>query len=123
MKYRCNCGNCGYSDVFEVDVKPRFCPQCGDGGIAVAAEKTKARITAEDRMIEMDELRPRLEAAWNEYWDLRVAYEDRLQFLVTYKRRGIVSDEELAEYRVNDLDRRRDLNAALKEYRARKGEV
>lgn len=122
MKCRCNCGNCGYMAKITVDVVPAFCPQCGSNGIFVDIEKPKSRVTAESKMVELDELRPRLESAWNEYWGLRVAYEDLLQFLVVYKRRGIVSEEELSQYRVNDLCRKQDLNAAIKEYRAKKWE-
>ncbi len=121
MKVICNCAGCGYHARISVDREPRFCPQCGSAEMVVTKETPKSRITAEAKMAELDVLRPRLEAAWDEYSALRSEYEDLMQFLVVYKRRGIVSDEEWTRYRI---DWKTKLNEELKKYRDRKrGEV
>ena len=121
MKVVCNCAGCGYRAKIAVDVEPRYCPQCGSADMIVTVVKSKSRITAEEKMAELDTLRPRLEAAWDEYYALRTAYEDLMQFLVVYKRRGIVSDDEWRRYRI---DWKSELNGELKKYRAgKRGEV
>lgn len=103
--------------MITVDMPPRYCPQCGSDAVIVEIVKSKSRVTAEMKMAELDDLRPQLEAAWNAYYELRTAYEDRMQFLVVYKRRGIVSESEWLRYRI---DWKSELNDELKKYRAGK---
>ena len=105
---------------------PKFCPNCGHE-VTVRQKiqkKSKGRITAEKKMAELEEIRPRLEAAWDAYFAVRVAYEDRLQFLAVYHKRELVSDEEYEKYRIrsNGNSFKKEINDAVKAYRAAKRE-
>lgn len=73
-------------------------------------------------MAELDEIRPRLEATWSAYFAVRVEYEDSLQFLAQYHKRKIVTDDEYAKYRIRNIDSKKELNDALKEYRKNRRE-
>lgn len=119
MRYRIFCPNCGDKSLVELGEKPGFCMFCGSP-IEVEEIKTKARIAAEAKMAEMDEILPQLVAARDAYFKIRVEYEDRLQFLAQYRKRGHVEGEEYERYRMKAQDFERNLNRALKEYRNNK---
>lgn len=59
MKYIIDCRACGGYEV-DMDDRPCFCPKCASASICVAPVKTKARLTAERKMFELDEIKPRL---------------------------------------------------------------
>ena len=123
MKYMVNCTGCGSSYEVDMSFRPGFCVKCGCGDerVAVAPVKNKARLRAEDAMMHLDEIGPKMEAAREAYLALMVEYEDELQLLRQYKKREIVSEEEVNEYAVRGY-KRISLNDALKEYRAKKRE-
>jgi hypothetical protein len=52
-----------------------------------------------------------------------VEYEDEIQSLTQYRVRGIVSDEEYHSRQIKSKGKRKGLNEALKEYRAKKKEL
>ena len=73
-------------------------------------------------MAVLTELRPRLLEAKELWVALTAEYEDGLQLLRVYKKRGVVTAEELEPYLVAK-ENIKNINEALKEYRARKREV
>lgn len=123
MKYRVQCEKCRADYVVDVDFVPGFCAQCGNDHAVVTPFKTKSRVTAESKMQELDNLRPRLDAAWNEYFAMRVEYEDALQFLAQYHKRGIVSADEYNSRKLKYQSVKKELNEALKEFRAKRQET
>jgi hypothetical protein len=92
---------------------------CGNP-IEVEVIKTKARLTAEEKMAELDEITPRLIAAQDAYFKVRVEYEDRLQFLANYRKRGHITNEEYDSYRIKSQGFEKGLNRAVREYRESK---
>jgi hypothetical protein len=80
-------------------------------------------MTAERKMAELDEIKPRLKKAREEYFAIRIEYEDCLQYLAQYHKRKIVSDAEYDTYRIKEQSLVKDLNERLKEHRAKKKEV
>lgn len=117
MKYRVECSGCGEIYETEQDFEPCFCGKCGYMGPEVVKVGTTARRTVERKMAELDEIRPRLEKAWDAYFAVRVEYEDVIQYLAQYHKRGIMSQSEYDRYRIRNLGLRKDLNAATREYR------
>lgn len=123
MKYRVQCEKCHADYSVDIPFTPGFCAKCGNDRVVATVIKTKSRITAEEKMKKMDNLRPRLEKAWGSYIALRAEYEDELQSLAQYRVRGIVSDEEYHSRQTKSKGKRKDLHEALKEYRAKKKEL
>ena len=117
MKYRVSCPNCGGEYVVEMGFTPSFCGRCGYDEPNVVRVKSKSRVTAEAWMAELDGIRPRLEAAWSAYFDVRVEYEDRLVCLAQYHKRGIITDEEYDSYRIKTQNFKLNINEAVREYR------
>ena len=122
MKYTVSCAGCGCWYEVDLAFAPKFCAECGSGEIDVWPVKTKARVHAEEVMVALTELRPRLLEAKEAWIALTAEYEDGLQLLRVYKKRGIVTAEELEPYLVAK-ENVKNINEALKEYRARKREV
>lgn len=119
MKYHVNCPNCGSEGDLELDFEPVCCLRCGHR-LEVAIIKSQARLTAEAKMAELDEIAPRLAEARDAYFKVRVEYEDRLQFLAQYRKRKVITDEEFDRYRIKNQGFDKDLNRAVKEYRESK---
>lgn len=122
MKYRVQCEKCHADYSVDVPFTPGFCAQCGNDHVAVSPVKTKSRFTAEEKMRKLDKLRPRLDAAWNEYFALRVEYEDGLQVLAQYHKREIVSDDEYNSRKIKAQTVRKSLSEGLKAYREKQEE-
>lgn len=122
MRYRICCPNCGDKCLTDLEAKPSFCMFCGSP-IEVEEVKTQARLTAEAKMAELDEITPRLLAARDAYFKVRVEYEDRLQFLAQYRKRGHMTNEEYERYRIRSQGFEKDLNRAVAEYRKSKKEA
>lgn len=80
---------------------------------------SKGRITAEKMMCELDGIRPTLQAAYNTWLTIRVEYEEIMQKLCVYHKRGLITDEEFERYRVKGM-RSQDLNTALVAHRKRR---
>lgn len=119
MKYHVKCPSCGNEGDFELDFEPVCCMRCGSR-TEVAAVKTQARLTAEAKFAEMDEIAPRLEAARVAYWNVLVEYNDRLQFLGNYYKRKVITTEEYERYKLKSKDFPTNMNKALTEYRKQK---
>lgn len=121
MKYHVKCQSCGNEGDLELNFEPKCCLMCG-GRLDVTVVKTQARLTAEAKMAELEEIAPRLAEARDAWFKVRVEYEDRLQFLAQYRRRKVITDEEFDRYRIKNQGFEKDLNRAVKLYReSRKG--
>lgn len=116
MKYHVKCPSCGNEGDLDLDFEPMCCMMCGSRA-EVTAVKTQARLTAEAKMAELDEIAPRLAEARDAYFKIRVEYEDRLQFLAQYRKRKVMTDEEYDRYRIKNQGFEKDLNRAVKSYR------
>ena len=116
MKYHVKCPSCGNEGDLELDFEPVCCMRCGSRA-EVTAVKTQARLTAEAKMAELEEIAPRLAEARDAYFKVRVEYEDRLQFLAQYRKRKVITDEEFDRYRIKNQNLEKGLNRAVKEYR------
>lgn len=119
MKYHVKCQSCGNEGDLELNFEPKCCLRCG-GHLNVTVVKTQARLTAEAKMAELDEIAPRLAEARDAWFKVRVEYEDRLQFLAQYRRRKVITDEEFDRYRIKNQGFEKDLNRAVKLYRESK---
>ena len=119
MKYRITCTRCGREYELSGDLPPKFCPVCGGAAKLV---KSKARVRAEEAMVKLEKLSPKVEEAYEWWLAAIVEYEDELQVLRQYEKRGVLSRSELEPYSSKKF-RRVSLNEALKEYRAKKREV
>ena len=79
------CSDCGAGFTFSWE--PSYCPKCGSADIGPDREKAKARMQKSvDRCWE---LLPQIEEAFSEYIWLVGEYEDNLQLIRQYKRRGV----------------------------------
>ena len=119
MKYKVSCPNCGTEYVVKMNFEPGFCIKCGSDLVNVSPVKTKSRERAEKAMGRLVELGPTLEAAREAWVELLVAYEDELQILRQYKKRGIVSAEELENFSLKNFYKK-NTSELLKEYRRKK---
>lgn len=123
-KYRLRCPNCGSDYEVRTEFEPTCCMKCGsvlcDVSPIVSDQRYKARLNVEDKMRRMDELLPEIRELQCRMVDLRAEYEDLLQYVRQYKRRGIVTEEELAKYAIRTALPPTNLNESLKEYRRRK---
>lgn len=103
------CNNCGSSHKFPF--VPSYCPICGSQDFRDRNEK--ARIHLEESIDRLWELAPQIESILNQLIPLRAEYEDNMQLIRAYEKRGIKTDkkkpvlkklnitEELKEYRKN----------------------
>lgn len=119
MKYIVDCMSCGENYTMVAECAPKFCMQCGSMAIKPTEVKTKSRIRAEESMRRLEELQPEFEEKYLAYSDVRARYEDELQVLRQYKKRGIVLQEELDKYSIRNMDRI-SMNDELKGVRAKK---
>ena len=119
MKYKVVCFDCGKEYEVETADCPRFCLSCGASNVDAAPIKTKSRIRAEESMRKLDSLIPKMMEAREIWFAVIVEYEEEMHILRQYKRRGIVSEEEVSHYSVSRYNKI-SLNDALKEYRAEK---
>ena len=122
MKYHITCDKCGADYEVEMGFAPGFCVKCGFDLPTVEEVKSKARLCAEGWMKELDELRPGVLAARDEWLRRMAEYEDKLQLLRIYKNRGIITQEELDPYTMKG-ENQKTLAAAIRAYRKEKTEV
>lgn len=104
------CARCGA--VFKFQTEPKFCPGCGCGEIRV--HHKKAEETAKRTIEDCNKLIERIEPIWEEYVRLMAEYEDKMQVLRQYKKRGIISEESIP------VMKKRTIASELKELRAKK---
>lgn len=122
MRYEVKCPVCGLAYEVNMDFTPGFCTKCGNDLVEVTAVKTKARITAEAIITEMDEIRPRLIEAYEAYQRESIAYEDLQVKLKVYHRRKVITDEEYDRVCIGNYKHRKNRNGTMKEYRKQKSE-
>lgn len=109
MKYVCN--NC--SETFTTDKKPKCCPFClsenfrGDG---------KARQTALTLIKRSDQLTAQLNELMEKYKPIYLEREVALNTLRVYKRRGIITEEEMPKIE------RQSIQKEISEYRKKRKE-
>lgn len=120
MRYEVKCLVCGLEHEVNCDFTPCFCLKCGNDLVEVTEVKTKARITAEAMMAEMDERRPRLVAAYEAYQRESVAYEELQVKLKVYHRRNVITDEEYDRMCIGNYKHRESRSKTLSDYRKEK---
>lgn len=81
--------------------------------------KEKSRIRAEEAMVKLDRLVPVMKMTREMWMRVLVEYEDEMQLLRQYKKRGIVSEEEVERYSVSGY-KKVSFNELLKKYREEK---
>lgn len=81
-----------------------------------------SRTRAEEVMSELDEIVPRLKAAYEAYLAVSVEWYDRRDRLQYYLKRGVVTEDEVQRYlRQVGMDKsEKPFGQRLKEYRANK---
>ena len=119
MKYKVSCPNCGTEYVVKMDFEPGFCIKCGSDLVNGSPVKTKSRERAEQAMLKLDSLVPAINEARRNLIGFLVEYEDELQVLRQYKRRGIVSEEETEKYSLKQFYKP-NMTELLKKYRSEK---
>ena len=119
MKYIVKCNSCGEYEL-KTSIKPCCCVKCGESAEVKEFVSAKARQRAEKAMSALDELRPLVEKARDDYMSLMVLYENECQLIRKYAQRGIVTPEEKAKYLISSGQKKKDLNTLLKEYRVAK---
>lgn len=88
------CRNCGYA--VRLPKVPKYCPQCGSNEISKSNDR--ARTTALKLIDECNDIIAKLEPLLNETVVLQNELEQRMQTLRTYKRRGIITANEIPTY-------------------------
>lgn len=124
MRYQTKCKSCGLEKKYSSEFEPKFCLSCG-GELEVRDTKPKMtpRETAEAVMAELDELGPKIDAAYEKYLNLTTIWCDVSGKLWYYKGRGVVSQEEYEKYSSRRNGRAGKSQAQrLREYRASKKE-
>lgn len=121
MKYRTKCKCCGLEKNYTTEFEPKFCLNCG-GELEVAATRKTPRETAEAVMAELDELAPKIDAAYEAYLNLTVIWYDTHTKLQYYRNRDVVSKEECDKYTRRIGRASKSQSQRLKEYRASKKE-
>lgn len=115
MKYDVKCSACENTYTIEADFVPMHCMKCGSP-VEASPAKTRARIRAEISMYNLRTIIPKVEDARREWISCLAEYEDEMQLLRQYKKRGVVSEEELQKFAYKKTSER----DALRELRARK---
>ena len=70
MRYRIVCPVCDEQYYVDVCFEPQMCFKCGHKEVFVSNHKTQPRVNAEIVMAELDELAPKIDAAYEEYLHL-----------------------------------------------------
>lgn len=91
-QYKCKNCNAG----FRLARRPAFCPFCGSNKIGL--DHGKARETGLALIAECNAIAVSLEELWAQYIKLLAEYENKMQTLRVYKKRGIIKEEELPRY-------------------------
>lgn len=92
------CSSCGAG--FRLAQKPQFCPFCASRSVTAHG---KALETAQRLIAECNEKAEKMEALWSEYVSLLTGYELNMLTLRTYKKRGIITDDDMPRYEKKSL--------------------
>lgn len=122
MKYEVRCPVCGTAYEVNMDFTPGFCLKCGSV-VEVTEVKTSARVAAEARMRDLDELAPRIDKAYEAYLELTTEWYDTFARLRYYKNRNVITEEEFEKYRRQNGKSSKSQTQRIKEYRKKKREA
>lgn len=122
MRYQTKCKSCGLEKKYNSEFEPKFCLSCGGELEVMESVKTRMtpRETAEAVMAELDELGPKIDAAYEAYLNLTVIWYDTHTKLQYYWKRGVVSKEEYDKYTHRIGRASKSQSQRLREYRASK---
>ena len=109
-KFRCK--KC-FTDI-EMNSQPNFCPNCGSNEII--RQRTPARITCEKKIAELENLLPKVEKAYKEYFNLYIQAVDIYTYLRQNKKRGNVTEDEIPHLK------KPNINKSLSEFRKQRRE-
>ena len=107
IQYACN--SCGTG--FRLRQQPICCPFCGSKELTY---HTTSKQTALQLVQQVNAWRDEEDAKYEEFLALHVKIENTMQTLRVYKKRGIISEEEMPR-----PFKKKRLDIALKEYRAK----
>ena len=108
-KYMC----CSCSHVFSSSIEPKFCPLCGKSEFS--HPDTKARRTALEYIEQVKQDQEVMLAMWNGYERQYAVVENMMQLLRQYKKRGIITDDEIPKIVKPKLaDKLREYRAEMK---------
>lgn len=106
------CESCGSS--FRLAEKPNFCPKCASSN--VRPNTIKAEKYAEAQIARFEELKPKMEKAFDEYASMYGEMEAIRVTLRKYKERGIITEEQIPKLVMPKLSKK------LAEYRKERTE-
>lgn len=98
---------------FKMDSKIMYCPYCASVHIE-DMQHIQAKNTAKAKIIDLLQLQEKMNQKYSEYAELYAQSESLLQVLRCYKKRGIITNEEIP------VLNKPKLADALKEYRSKK---
>lgn len=104
------CGSC--KQRVRLSKKPMCCPFCCSEKIFPDNEKAKKH--AISKIEELKNLIPQIDSTWNAYVEVSAKYEDIMQTLRQYAKRGIIDKMDIPKVE------KKHLAVALKEYRESK---
>ena len=90
-KFKYLCMACNTS--FNYSAQPKFCPNCG--GQDIQRDHGKAALRAREGIAKCRSLLPEVEARYQYFMEVYVEYEDTMQMLRVYKKRGVISAADL----------------------------
>lgn len=122
MRYRIVCPVCDEQYYVDVSFEPQMCFKCGHKEVFVSNRKTQPRVNAEIVMAELDELAPKIDAAYEEYLHLTTMWYDYCTKLRYYKNTKTITQEEYDKYRRRNGKASKSKSQRLKEYRQSKRE-
>ena len=97
MKIQYRCHSCGMSTRLPEEKIPGYCPYCGSTDIDI--DREKARETAGRMIAECNEILRELKPAHDKYISILARYELNMQTLRCYKKRGVVSEDEMPHWK------------------------
>ena len=122
MKYQTKCKGCGLEKTYSTGFEPKFCLSCGGELEVMESAKTRMtpRETAEAVMAELNELAPKIDAAYESYLELTTIWYDSFSKLRYYRSREVVSKEEYDKYNRRNGRSSKSQSQRVREYRASK---
>lgn len=99
MRYRIICPVCDEQYWVDVPFEPQMCFKCGHKDVFVSNHRTHSKVDAQLVMAELDEMAPRIDAAYEEYTNLMQNWQDCCHKLRSYKERGVIPIETYEKYR------------------------
>ena len=95
MKQQYFCQKC--NEGFLLVQGSKYCPKCG------SVITSKAEITAQNKITEMNAIMPKLKQKYNDFAILYAKYKILNETLRSYARRGIINREEIIDFNPETL--------------------